>query len=124
MRSLHRQKGMTAIGWIIVLGLIAFFVMLILRMAPAYMEYYKIVSTLESLEEEKGMSEVTPHAIRDLIERRFDISYVGVIHPKDVKIKNAGDYYSVTAKYDAREHLFANIDVVMSFNKQVKVRRR
>ena len=123
MRSLHRQEGMTAIGWMIVLGLIAFFVMLTLRMAPAYMEYYKIVSTLESLEEETGLSEVTPHVIRNLIERRFDISYVSVIHPKDVKIKSAGAYYTVTAKYDAREHLFANIDVLMSFNKQVRVKR-
>ena len=123
MRSLHRQKGMTAIGWMTVLGLLAFFVMLILRMAPAYMEYYKIVSTLESLEEEKGMSEVNPAAIRDLITRRFDISYVAVIQPKDVKIKNAGKYYTVTAKYDAREHLFANVDVLMSFYKQVKVAR-
>ncbi len=123
MRSLHRQKGMTAIGWLTVLGLLAFFVMLILRMAPAYMEYYKIVSTLESLEEETGMSEVNPAAIRDLITRRFDISYVAVIQPKDVKIKNAGKYYTVTAKYDAREHLFANVDVLMSFYKQVKVAR-
>ena len=123
MQSLHRQKGMTAIGWMIVLGLIGFFVLITLRMAPAYMEYYKVVSTLESLEKETGMSEVTPHAIRDLITRRFDISYVGVIHPKDVKIKNAGAYYSVTAKYEAREHLFANVDVLMSFYKQVKVKR-
>jgi hypothetical protein len=123
MRSLHRQEGMTAIGWMIVLGLIAFFVMLTLRMAPAYMEYYKIVSTLESLEEETGLSEVTPHVIRDLIERRFDISYVTVIHPKEVKIKSAGEYYTVTAKYDSREHLFANVDVLMSFNKQVRVKR-
>jgi Tfp pilus assembly protein PilE len=49
MRPLNRQKGMTAIGWLIVLALIGFFVLLTLKMLPSYLEYYKIVSTLDSL---------------------------------------------------------------------------
>lgn len=123
MRSLKRQNGMTAIGWMIVLALIGFFVLLTLRMAPAYMEFYKVVSTLESLEEETGWSEVTPHAIRRLIERRFDISYVYSITPRQVSIKPSGAYYLVTAKYNAVEHLFGNVSVLMKFHKQVRVRR-
>jgi hypothetical protein len=114
---------MTAIGWMIVLALIGFFVLLTLRMAPAYMEYFKVVSTLESLEEETGWTDVTPHTIRLLLERRFDISYVSSITPRQVSIKPSGAYYLVTAKYDAREHLFGNVTVLMKFHKQVKVRR-
>jgi hypothetical protein len=123
MHSLKRQNGMTAIGWMIVLALIGFFVLITLRMAPAYMEFYKVVSTLESLEEETGWTEVTPQAIRRLLERRFDISYVYVITPRQVSIKPVGAYYNVTAQYDAREHLFANVYVVMKFHKMVRVRR-
>jgi hypothetical protein len=113
---------MTAIGWLFVLALIGFFVLVTLKMLPAYLEYFKVVSTLESLEDETGWTEVTPRAIRNLIERRFDISYVSVITPREVKIKSAGTSYRVTAKYEAREHLFFNVDVVMSFYKQVTVR--
>ena len=123
MQSVDRQKGMTGIGWLIVLALIAFFVLLALRIVPAYLEYYKVVSALESLEEETGWSDVNPRAIRDLIERRFDISYVYSITPQQVSIRPSGAYYAVTAKYDAREHIFGNIDVLMSFYKQVRVRR-
>ncbi|UCC57343.1 MAG: DUF4845 domain-containing protein [Gammaproteobacteria bacterium] len=123
MHSLNRQKGMTAIGWLIVLALIGFFVLLALRMVPAYMEYYKVVSTLESLEEETGWSNVTPQAIRRLIERRFDISYVQSITPRQVSIKPLGAYYNVSARYEAREPIFGNVYVVMKFHKQVKVRR-
>lgn len=123
MHSLNRQKGMTAIGWLIVLALIGFFVLLALRMVPAYMEYYKVVSTLESLEEETGWTDVTPQAIRRLLERRFDISYVQSITPRQVSIKPLGAYYNVSAKYSAREHLVGNVSVVMEFHKQVKVRR-
>jgi DNA-dependent RNA polymerase auxiliary subunit epsilon len=121
MRSLHRQKGMTAIGWLIVLGLIGFFTLLTLKMTPSYLEYFKIVSALESLEEEPSIQ--SPADIRRLLNRRFNISYVETINEKDVKITNAGPVFRVTAKYESREHLFYNVYVVMTFEKQVKVRR-
>ena len=121
MRSLHRQKGVTAIGWLIILGLIGFFTLLTLKMAPAYMEYYKVVSALESLEEEPGIR--TPEDIRRLLNRRFNISYVESINERDVIIRTAGPLFRVTAKYESREHLFGNVYVVMAYNKQVQVRR-
>ncbi len=121
MRSLSQQKGMTGIGWLIVLALIGFFVLLTLRMVPSYLEYYKVVSTLESLAKESGFE--TPTEIRNLLERRFDISYVNTITPKDVLIRSSGQFYSVRAKYDSRQPLFGNVSVVMSFDKQVMARK-
>jgi hypothetical protein len=122
MRTLNRQTGMTAIGWLIVLALIGFFVLITLKMVPSYLEYYKIVSTLESLEEESDLK--TPAAIRRLVERRFEISYVDRITARDVQIQPAGPYYKVTAQYNASEHLFGNVYVVMKFYKQVRVAAR
>ncbi len=121
MRSLTQQKGMTGIGWLIVLGLIGFFVLLALKMVPAYLEYYKVVSTLDSMAKESGFE--SPREIRDLLERRFDISYVTSITPKDVIIKSSGQFYNIQAKYDASEHLFGNVSVVMSFNKMVMAKK-
>jgi len=121
MRSLARQGGMTGIGWLIVLGLIGFFVLLTLKMVPSYLEYYKIVTTLESIADESGYS--SPAEIRDLLGRRFDINYVHVILPKDVIIKSAGSSYSVRAKYESKVHLLGNVSVIMAFDKQVMARR-
>lgn len=122
MQSLKRQNGMTAIGWLIVLALIGFFVLLTLRMLPSYLEYYKVVSTLDSLEKEPGLE--SPAAIKKLIERRFDISYVESIQPEDVVIKASGPNFRVIADYESRKHIFANVDVIMSFYKEVLVRQR
>lgn len=122
MQSLKRQNGMTAIGWLIVLALIGFFVLLTLRMLPSYLEYYKVVSTLDSLQKEGTMS--SPAEIRRLIDRRFNISYVEAIQPKDVIIKPVGPNYQVIADYESRKHIFANVDVVMSFYKEVLVSGR
>jgi Domain of unknown function (DUF4845) len=121
MQSLKRQNGMTAVGWLIVLALIGFFVLLTLRMLPSYLEYYKVASSLDSLEKETLDS---PVAIRKLLERRFDISYVESITPKDVIIKPVGPNFRVIADYESRKHIFANVDVLMSFYKEVTVRSR
>ena len=121
MRSMRQQKGVTAIGWLIILGLIGFFVLLTLKMLPSYLEYYKIASTLETMTKDSGFE--NPAEIRDIAERRFDISYVTTITPKDLQIKPYGQSYLVTAKYESRVHLFFNVYAVMAFDKQVKVKR-
>ena len=61
--------------------------------------------------------------IRTLLERRFEISYVNTILPKDVIIKSAGKNYTVRARYDSKVHLFGNVFVVMEFDKQVTARK-
>jgi hypothetical protein len=121
MQSKTHQRGMTGIGWLIVLALIGFFVLLALRMVPAYLDYYKVVSTLEAIEEESGFS--SPREIREKLERRFDVSFVSNISPQDVEIKPKGDKYVVTASYEKREHIASNVYVVMEFEKQVLVNK-
>jgi hypothetical protein len=110
---------MTGIGWLIVLALIGFFVLLALRMVPAYLEYQKVVSTFNAMEKESGYS--SAGAIRKDIERRFDVSFVNSISATDVEIKPQGSNYSVTASYEAREHVAGNIYVVMDFEKRILV---
>jgi len=66
----------------------------------------------------------SPAEIRKLIDRRFNISYVEAIQPKDVIIKPVGPNYQVIADYESRKHIFANVDVVMSFYKEVLVSGR
>lgn len=123
MQMANRQRGMTGIGWLIVLGLIAFFSLLTLRMVPSYLEYYKVAQALEKLPKESGLADVNPVSIRRALERQFDIGYVSVIQPSDIRVKPSGAYYEVRAKYDDSKHLFGNVAVVMSFDKTVKVPR-
>jgi len=96
-------------------------VLLALRMVPAYLDYYKVVSTLDALESESGFS--SPGEVRRLLERRFEISFVNAITPQDVEIKPKGKNYIVTAAYEKSEHIMGNVYVVMDFEKTVEVKR-
>jgi len=119
--SADRQQGMTGIGWLIVLGLIAFFVLLILRLAPGYLEYYKVESALESLQNEPNITKKTPMEIRSLLGRRFDVNAVESISAKDVKIEQRTGRTTVTADYEVRVPMIGNVDAVSKFNKSVEM---
>ncbi len=76
MNTWHHQRGMTAIGWLLVLGLIAFFTLVTLRLVPMYLEYAKVVSTLESLPNEPGISKLSKGEIVSIITKRFGVNDV------------------------------------------------
>lgn len=124
MQTLKTQRGMTAIGWIIVLGLIAFFVLLALRLTPGYLEYFSVASSIESLENEPGITEKTPPEIRSLIDKRFQVNDVKTVTGKNVKIENKGGRLTISVEYEIRVPVMGNVDAVSKFNKSVEVVRR
>lgn len=119
-----QQQGMTFIGWLIVLGLIAFFAILVLRLVPNYLEYFKVESTLESLENEPGITEKSPAEIRSLISRRFDVNDVEHVTAKDVKVTRDSGRTIISIKYEVRVPIMGNVDAVTKFDKSVEIVRR
>lgn len=124
MRNLNTQKGMTAIGWLLVLALIGFFVLIVLRLAPVYLEYSKVVTVLEDVANEPNIRDMTRSDIVSLISRRFDVNDVDTIKAKDAVIDKEDGVTTIQMKYERREHFIANIDVVASFDKVVRATGR
>ncbi len=121
MNTRHHQRGMTAIGWLLVLGLIAFFTLITLKLVPVYLEYGKVVSVLESLTSEPGIGAKPRSEIIKLITKRFDVNDVRGVSPKVVKVTRDKGVTKISIEYERREHLMSNIDIVASFSKQVEV---
>jgi hypothetical protein len=123
MQTLKSQQGMTAIGWMIVLGLIAFFVLLALRLTPGYLEFSTISTSLESLKNEPGITTKTAPEIRSMLGKRFDINDVHSIDSKDVKIENRDGKLRVWVDYEVRVPVAGNVDAISKFNKEVEMVR-
>ena len=121
MNKRHHQKGMTAIGWMLVLGLIAFFTLITLRMVPLYLEFGKVASTLESLKEQPNITQLTKGEIVKIVRKRFDVNDVDNVDPKRIKISKDKGVLRVSINYERREHLVGNVDIVAKFDKQVEV---
>jgi len=87
MNVYQTQRGMTAIGILIVLSLIAFFTLLVLRLVPPYLENFNVTSSLKSLQQEAGIKDKTPGEIRNLLQRRLDINDVENVKKENVTIE-------------------------------------
>ncbi len=116
-----RQCGMTTLGWLIVLALIGFFTLITLRLAPVYLEYYKVVSSLDSLREEPQVTRKTKLEIQNLLDRRFQINDVHSVQGKDAKIEQRDGVTHVELTYEVRVPLMGNLDAVARFDRKLEL---
>ncbi|SDD19488.1 DUF4845 domain-containing protein [Aquimonas voraii] len=119
-----RQRGITLLGFIVVLAVVGFFAFLAMRLFPVYSEYYSVVSAMKGLQAEPGIATQTPEKIRSLLNNRFYISYVESVKPNHVKITRSGNGYNLNIKYEVRRPMAYNIDFVAKFDKTVELSRQ
>ena len=112
---------MTGLGWLTVLALIGFFSMLILKLAPIYLDHYSVASTVRSLEKEPLITQKSPAQIRKLLKKRLKINYVTDL-PKDaIKIKKAPGLLKVDVDYQVKTGLFGNIELLVTFKERMQL---
>ena len=54
MRFARSQKGMSLLGWLVVLGVVAFFASAAFKIIPHYMDYYSLEKVITSVETDKA----------------------------------------------------------------------
>ena len=110
-----KQRGMTYVNILALLILFGFFMMLFLKIGPIYVENMKVQSGMDTLMEEPGITKKNTRAIKDLLQRRFEIDMIESINTDKVDVFLEGKTLIVETKYEVRKHLFANVAVVISF---------
>ena len=120
---IHRQSGITAIGFIIVAAFFGMFALAAIKLVPVYMEFNKVQATLEKVRDEMKGERPTIDQIRQGIERRFDIEYVTSITAKDIEITRTAGGYNVRAAYEGRVTYLGNLYLVADFDASVEVKR-
>lgn len=121
MHKINKQSGITAIGMLIIIGLIAFFTLITLRLAPLYLENFKVVSSLESLKNEPELAVKPGPEIVQLLMKRLDINDVDNVGPQNIEVRRLPNGVIVAVKYEVRKEMVGNIDIVGKFDKSVKV---
>ena len=123
---MKKQQGMTAVGILMVLALIAFFTLLALRLVPPYLENFNVTSSLKSLQTEVGIKDKSPGEIRNLLQRRLDINDVANVKRENVTIaKDAkSGLLKIAVDYEVRVPIMLNVDAVVVFSDSVEVATR
>ncbi|CAK0747198.1 DUF4845 domain-containing protein [Gammaproteobacteria bacterium] len=126
MNRRSHQTGMTAIGWLLVMSVGGFFIMLGLKLVPIYLEYNTARKVLRSLPDAPGIERMPLNEVYSTIDKMLDINMVDETHvnrKSHFLIKKVDGTYTITLKYDRREHVMGNVDLIASFEDSVKAPR-
>lgn len=119
---MRKQRGVTMIGWIILLIPVALVAYAAIRVGPIYYEYYKLLSACESTASElKSDETLTKKSIEQALQRRFDTSYVDDVTASELEITKSEAGWSIGINYDEEAPLFGNLLLLLRFNKSVAV---
>ncbi len=117
MQTLVKQRGITLLGFIMVLAVVGVFAFVGFKLFPVYTEYYSAVSDLKASCKEPDAANANLQQMRAKLDRRFNISYVSSIDiDKNVKLVKTGDVKSININYEVRKPLIYNLDFVAKFD--------
>lgn len=123
MRIGKNQRGITFLGFVVVLIVVGFFAFIAMRLFPVYSEYYGVVQAMRALQDEPGIATKSPDQIKSLLERKFYVSYVTTPKMNNVQVKRQGGGYLVTVKYEVRGPLAYNLEYIATFERTVDLIR-
>jgi hypothetical protein len=118
------QRGITAIGWLILLIPVAIVFYAGIRLAPVYLNYMKVVHSLQQVSSEMGgggAAGLTQSSIRTSVEKHFNVDSLDYPDVKDIKISRDNGVWVLEANYDDQAPLFANIFILVTFDKSVTI---
>jgi Domain of unknown function (DUF4845) len=119
----RRQCGIGVVGVFFVIVLASVIGTVLIRLGPAYMSHWTLTSIMNGVAASPEPVSGGGKGILELIERRMDVNDIRGIDPKAFTVQRSGDNsYDVRVAYERREHLFFNLDAVLTFEHAVTVR--
>jgi hypothetical protein len=115
------QQGLTFISLVFVLGLIAFFVLLGLKIGPIYLDHSKVVSALAEIEKTPDIEAQSQAEIRNSLSKRFNINYVYDVSQDDITVTKYGNYLKVVIDYEVIRKIAGNLSVLVEFKDVIEV---
>lgn len=118
---LKKQQGLTFISLVFILALIGFFTLLVIKIAPIYIDHSKVVNTIEALKNDPSITSMSTREIGSSISKRFNMNYVDHIHVDDFDIVALPGYVKVQLDYERTEKIMGNLSVLVEFHEGFEV---
>jgi hypothetical protein len=114
------QRGLTFISLCVLLFIFGFFVFLILKIGPIYLDHNKVASALANLKKDPAFPTMTEQEIRRSLDNRFNIGYVDFIDSEDITISKSNDYVKVEIDYEVLKPMAYNLSVLVEFHDMIE----
>ncbi len=118
MQSARYTRGMTLLGFVIVLIIAGFFAFIGMKLFPPYAEHHSVRQAMIELSNEPGIAQKSPADIRKMLDAKLYINYV-TLKPEAVKIERSGQGVTLRVNYESRGNMAGNLDYVVTFDHTV-----
>lgn len=118
-----KQKGLTAISFLILAAMVGLIGLAGLKLVPVYLENIKIKKILSDVKADFDGQPVTPMELRRSIDKKLDIEMVYSLKASDFDIESTSGGVIVAARYERAESFLANVSLLVSFNNEVEIRK-
>jgi len=123
MKFPHSQKGLSILSWLVVLAVVAFFASTAFKVMPHYFDYMSMEKIITSIETERAadirsIGDFYAHVSKGMqVNNLRDLSLQEVL-----KVTLENNEFRAHLKYEKREPLIENLDLVVHFDREYRVR--
>ena len=119
MSERKRQRGLTIIGFVLVIVVVAIFVVVGARMVPAYIEWYSVQKALEkSLATTKDPT--APADLRNTFAKYVATDYIDSVSARDLEVSKQGNEIVASVVWTRKLPLVANVSLFIDFEATAK----
>lgn len=117
MNTLKKQKGLSTLGWLLVLIIAGFFLLCAFKIIPLYAENRFVVSALKSLiDPANPLEEMTDGEIKRELSKFYTLNNVRSEGPKNIVIVREAKKVLVTIDYETRARLFEDAPLLRTLD--------
>ncbi|OGT16156.1 MAG: DUF4845 domain-containing protein [Gallionellales bacterium RIFOXYB12_FULL_54_9] len=114
--QLNRQRGLSFTGFIFGAMLLVLASVLGLKLIPAYMQYAQINKVFAAIAADPEMQKAPARDIRASFSKRAIIDDIKAIKAEDIEVVSDGGKPVLTAVYDVKIPVVANISLIVDFS--------
>lgn len=122
MKTLNKQRGISMLGWIVIIMMVVVIGTGALKLMPVYLEYYNIISILENMKNEKSLANATKQELASTFTKRLDINSISMKKDDYSITKVEGKRaYNFRLNYEVRRPLMGNLSIVATFDRNFEI---
>jgi len=121
MKSLHRQRGIALGGVVFLTALVVFSGLLFVKMSGHYFDQYTLKKMIQGSLEGQSASRFSESEFLARLSKNMQMNGINIDLDQDFTYDKQQSPPILVLDYEKREHLFLNIDVVMSFHQEYEL---
>ena len=119
MVMVSKQRGLTFLGFLMVMVVVAGIAIIAMNLVPVYSESFSVKRAMEDLAAEPGVENKDLVQLQKMLQKRFDIDYVESVIAKEAKLVRDKGKNQLVLNYEVRKPLVYNLDFVAKFDNTV-----